>query len=134
MVPSEAFYAALPHIISALDRLPKSDRDPILSTLGWAAALSCFETCPEDLSSSYNSSVAKLGRCAVAALSDNARPECKNYLLAAYAVACGEPAAAMTLIRLDDALNCPKCGHYVNCPHCGSTLSTRFIFSHRQES
>ena len=133
MAPSEAFVAAFPYVCAALDRLPREDREPIIGTLAWASALACVEVWSDELSSDFKASLAMLGKSAIAALEDGPRQDCKNYLLAAYAVACDEPIAALALIEMDDALHCPKCGYYIDCAHCGSTLSTRFIVSHGRD-
>jgi hypothetical protein len=116
---SDAFYAALPHIVGTLDRVRRALREEILGQLGWTVALASRKTPPKQLSDAYEQALLRLRDLAQDALRTSAASEFRRYLLAAIAAASGDPLAALALVHLDDSLCCPKCGQLISCPSCG---------------
>jgi hypothetical protein len=125
---SNAFYAALPHIVGVLGRVQPRPREEILSHLGWAAALAASKVPSADIQAAYRVALLQMREMAADALFRGDNPEFRHYLLATIAVACGDPVAALALVHLDDCLCCPRCGNIIDCPSCNLPLDGVTLF------
>jgi hypothetical protein len=125
--PSEAFYAALPHITVTLEHLSPQERVEYLCHLGWAIALAGLPSAvrvPRDLSGAHRKAVGKLRSLVAANLQVKVDRGTLPYLLGTMAATSGEHRLALGLIHTESVITCPKCGTYleVRCPKCGKAF------------
>ena len=122
---SEAFYAALPHIVGVLSKIQQQPREEMIGQLAWAAAVAAGAEPPRGLREAYSVALEQLAELAVETLRHSKERQFRTYLLAAIAVGVGEPNAALAIVNLDASLCCPRCGHLIDCPSCGLPLLGR---------
>jgi hypothetical protein len=113
----EAAYAAVPHIVEELERLPPAERITCLIDLGVTELFSLQSgepRLPADLSKDYLAAIKKAKPIAERCLSLKLSKEDFRYLVAVICILRGHPGLGELLVHFH-ALNgrCKKCGEYV---------------------